>query len=248
MSEYLEFEGPEGLRTRGTVVVVPGRGETRRTYTRLGKRLAADTYRVRVVDAPRIDADVAGSLARLGNQLTAAVAGATDRPLTLIGADVGATALAALIAGQETTADWSPDAVVLAGPPGRARGVPESWDDELDVRTLCPVHRVVLTEDGAVERGSLAEPVPGELLEAAYGGSAVPQLFVVGDADPLADHEALARAVKASPSARLSVVRGARHDVLNDRQHRSVAAEIVGFLETLGNELVPVISVESSSW
>jgi hypothetical protein len=35
--------------------------------------------------------------------------------------------------------------------------------------------------------------------------------------------------------------------VLNDKQHRSVAAEIVSFLENLGNELILVISVESSS-
>jgi len=62
------------------------------------------------------------------------------------------------------------------------------------------------------------------------------------------DWEAFARMVKALPTARLSVVHGAHHDVLNDRQHRSVAAEIVSFLETLGNELVPVITVESSAW
>ena len=65
---------------------------------------------------------------------------------------------------------------------------------------------------------------------------------------PLADREALTRTVKALPAARLSVVHGAHHDVLNDRQHRSVAAEVVSFLETLGNELAPVITVESSAW
>jgi alpha-beta hydrolase superfamily lysophospholipase len=76
----------------------------------------------------------------------------------------------------------------------------------------------------------------------------LPRLVLVGDADPLADRSALASAVKSSSRGRLSVVRGAHHDVLNDRQHRSVAAEIVSFLETVGNELVPVISVESSAW
>jgi hypothetical protein len=46
------------------------------------------------------------------------------------------------------------------------------------------------------------------------------------------------------------VVRGAHHDVLNDLQHRSVAVEVVGFLEALRNEpsLEPVIAVESSAW
>ena len=67
---------------------------------------------------------------------------------------------------------------------------------------------------------------------------------------PLADQDALARAAKAVPAARLVVVRRAHHDVLNDLQHRSVAAEIVTFLETLRNEpsLEPIVAVESSAW
>jgi alpha-beta hydrolase superfamily lysophospholipase len=251
MSNHTDFHGPQGLRTRGTVLVVPGRGETRETYTRLGTRLAADAYRVRVVDAPRIDAaDVPGSLERFAGVLAAAVDGAQlPRPLVLAGADTGAATVAALIARPDTTAAWWPDAVVIAGLPGHAAVVTKSWDEELDIRTHCVVHRSVLTDDAAVERGSLGAAVPDELLDGAYAGASdIPRLVLVGDSDPLADREILARAVKASPSARLSVVRGAHHDVLNDLQHRSVAAEIVSFLETLGNKLVPVISVESSAW
>ncbi|HVW42470.1 MAG TPA: hypothetical protein VHC18_14070 [Amycolatopsis sp.] len=250
MGNYSEFYAPDGLRTRGTVVVVPGRGETQRTYTRLGKRLAADAYDVCVVDPPRIDAaDIGGSLERLADALTAVVSESErPHPLVLLGADAGATAIAALLARHDT-AIWWPDAVVLAGPAGCTTGAASSWDEELDLRTSCPVHRGVLTRDVAVARGSLAAAVPDELLDAAYGGGVeLPQLVLVGDADPLADREALARFVKASPAARLSVVHGAHHDVLNDVQHRSVAAAIVSFLETLGNNLVPVISVESSTW
>src|SRR5690348_5612877 len=67
MTEYTDHHVPEGLRTRGTIVIVPGRGETRRTYTRLGRRLAADAYRVRVIETPDIDADdPTGSLNRFG--------------------------------------------------------------------------------------------------------------------------------------------------------------------------------------
>jgi alpha-beta hydrolase superfamily lysophospholipase len=107
----------------------------------------------------------------------------------------------------------------------------------------------VLAGDPAVERGALGTALPDELLDTAYGITTdLPVLVLVGDADPLADREALARTVKALPAARLSVVHGAHHDVLNDRQHRSVAAEVVSFLETLGNELAPVITVESSAW
>ncbi|MGC5561494.1 alpha/beta hydrolase [Streptomyces sp. FR-108] len=259
MTGYTDHHAPEGLRTRGTVIVVPGRGETRETYTRLGRRLAADAYRVRVVDAPVVDAaEPDGQLAALGARLTAAAEGTADgtadgivRPLVLLGADTGALAVAALVGAAGTPAGPRPDALVLAGLPGPAAGAATAatWDDELDVRTSCPAHRGRLTDDTHVRRGALGEPVPEALLAAAHGNEAdVPALILVGDADPLADHDALVRTAKSLPRARLSTVRGAHHDVLNDLQHRSVAAEIVTFLETLRNELVPLIAVETSDW
>lgn len=117
------------------------------------------------------------------------------------------------------------------------------------MRTACPAHRGTLTEDTGLRRGALDEAVPEALLAAAYAGDiGVPALLLTGDADPLADREALVRTAKSLPRARLSVVRDAHHDVLNDMQHRSVAAEIVTFLETLRNELVPVVTVDSSAW
>jgi alpha-beta hydrolase superfamily lysophospholipase len=139
--------------------------------------------------------------------------------------------------------------VVLAGLPGRAPDTVETWDDELAVRTSCPTHRGVLTEDSEVRRGALDDAVPDALLTALNDGDVdVPVLLLVGDADPLADHEALARTAKSLPRARLSVVHGAHHDVLNDLQHRSAAAEVVTFLETLRNDLSPVVTVRSSAW
>ncbi|MFD0311726.1 alpha/beta hydrolase [Streptomyces sp. NPDC127119] len=266
MTEYTDHHAPEGLRTRGTVIVVPGRGETRETYTRLGRRLAADAYRVRVVDAPDIDAaDLDGQLADFGARLTAAGHGTVGengtengtgegivRPVVFVGADTGALAVAALVGTGGTPTGLRPDAVVLAGLPGHATGAVDAagtWDDELDVRTSCPAHRGRLTDDTRVRRGALGEPVPEALLAAAHGSEAdVPALILVGDADPLADHDALVRTAKSLPRARLSTVRGGHHDVLNDLQHRSVAAETVTFLETLRNELVPLIVVETSDW
>ncbi|MFJ8858961.1 alpha/beta hydrolase [Streptomyces sp. NPDC102451] len=256
MTEYTDFHAPEGLRTRGTVVVVPGRGETRATYTRLGRRLAADAYRVRVVGAPDLDeGDPAGSLTRFGEQLAAAAEdSAADedgfvRPLVLVGADRGAIAVAALLGRKDVPSAVRPDAVVLAGIPGSGAASVGDWEDELDVRTACPAHRGTLTEDTGIRRGALDEAVPEALLTAAYGGDIdVPVLLLTGDADPLADREALVRTAKSLPRARLSVVRDAHHDVLNDMQHRSVAAEVVTFLETLRNELVPVVTVDSSAW
>ncbi|MEV7312066.1 alpha/beta hydrolase [Streptomyces microflavus] len=250
-AEYTDHHGPEGPAIRGTVVVVPGRGETRETYTRLGRRLAADAYRVRVVDAVHLDADdPAGSLTRFGARITDAVAGTAGpdgvvRPVVLVGADTGAVAVAALLGSGER-----PDAhaAVLAGLPART-AAPGDWDDELDVRTFCPAHRSTLTGDSGFRRGALDEAVPDALLTAAYESEAdVPTLILTGDADPLADRDALERTAKSHPRARLSTVRDAHHDVLNDMQHRSVAAEIVTFLETLRDGLVPVVTVESSDW
>ncbi|MET8290305.1 MULTISPECIES: alpha/beta hydrolase [unclassified Streptomyces] len=267
MTQYTDHYGPEGLRTRGTIVVVPGRGEGRAAYARFGRRLAADAYRVRVVDAPRIDADdLTGSLGRFGAELAAAVEGAAAedgvvRPVVLVGADTGAAVLAALLGAEESPVVRLAEAVVLAGLPGRgadtggpvdtgaAGGTEGSWDAELDVRTFCPAHRGVLTDDSGTRRGSLGIPVPDALLDAAHHGDiAVPTLILVGDADPLADRDALTRTAKSLPRARLTVVRDAHHDVLNDLQHRSVAAEVVTFLETVRNTLVPVVAVESSAW
>lgn len=251
MTQYSDHFGPEGLLVRGTIIVVPGRGETRATYTRFGRRLAADAYRVRVVDAPDLDAEDLPTLAaRLSEAAedTAAENGVV-RPLVLVGADSGAAAVAALLGQALGT---RPDAVVLAGLPGRAPGTTATagtWDEELDVRTSCPAHRGNLTQDPEVRRGALDDAVPEAVLAAAHDSeTAVPVLLLVGDADPLADHEALAHTAKSLARARLSVVHGAHHDVLNDLQHRSVAAEVVTFLETLRNELRPLVTVRSSAW
>ncbi|MFJ6074093.1 alpha/beta hydrolase [Streptomyces sp. NPDC093065] len=256
MSDHTDHHAPEGLRTRGTVIVVPGRGETRATYGRLAARLAADAYRVRVVDNPDTTAaDLSGALDRFGARLADAVEGAvTDgavaEPLVLLGADAGAALLAAhLSTAALPTGGRRPDAAVLAGLPGRTTTGVGTWDEELDVRTSCPAHRGTLSTDTQVRRGSLNEALSPALLDAAYDAElTVPALFLVGDADPLADRGALGRISASLPRARLSVVRDAHHDVLNDVQHRSVAAEIVAFLETVRNELVPVVTVESSAW
>jgi alpha-beta hydrolase superfamily lysophospholipase len=252
-----DYVGPQGLRTRGTVLVVPGRGETASTYARLGSRIAADSYRVRVLDSPDVDpADVEGTLDRLAAQLTESItrleaAEELVRPLVLVGSDSGAALLGALVAGGSGSATWWPQALVLAALPGYGAQDAGDWDDELEGRTHCPVHRAVLTDDGAVHRGALNGAVPAALLDDAYGSTAeVPHLLLVGDSDRYADRDALARVAKALPRARLAVVRGGHHDVLNDLQHRSVAAEIVTFLEALRDDsgLAPIVTVKSSAW
>ncbi|MGW1551074.1 alpha/beta hydrolase [Streptomyces sp. NPDC002346] len=207
MTEYTDYYGPEGLRTRGTIIVVPGRGETRATYARFGKRLAADAYRIRVIDAPYLDSDdLTGSLTRFGDRLADAVESTAPedgvvRPVVLVGADTGAVAVAALLGREETPVARRPDAVVLAGLPGHTATTADTWDHELDVRTSCPAHRGTLTNDSQVRRGSLNDAVPDVLLTAAYDSEiAVPVLILIGDADPLADRDALGRTAKSLPS------------------------------------------------
>lgn len=227
MTEHLP---PAGLTIRGTVVVVPGRGESPLTYARFGRRLAADAYHVRILTAtdehlPALD-DV-------------------TRPLVLVGADTGAARVAAL------PGEAGADAVVLAGLPGHDRRHDGDWEEELDVRSHCPVHRGVLSDDTAVTRGALSSAVPAELLDAAYGsGSPVPHLLLVGEADGIADRDALTGLAKSLPSARLATVRGAHHDVLNDTSHRSVAAEVVSFLEAVrdGLPVRPFVTAEAGTW
>ncbi|MBV2356735.1 lysophospholipase [Streptomyces sp. J2-1] len=255
MTPYTDHHTPDGVRVRGTVIVVPGRGETPAVYGRLGRRLAADAYRVRVLDTSGIaDGTAPESLTALAARISGTVrdtatADGVARPLVLLGADTGAAAVAALLDPGRGHDTGGPDAVILAGLPAPGTAAGGTWEEELDARTACPVHRGTLTDDPAVRRGALTGPAPDALLTAAHASRpAVPALFLTGDADPLADPSALARTVKALPLARLSTVRGARHDVLNDQQHRSVAAEIVTFLETVRAHLVPVIGVESSAW
>lgn len=255
MTDYVDYAAPGTVRTRGTVIVVPGRGESAASYARFGARVAADAYRVRVVApiAGRADLDVA--VDDLCHALTAAVAGLVHdgltRPLVLVGADAGAATLGALLARSGPGAQWWPDAVVLAGLPGHVALGEGTWHSELDLRTHCPVHRGVLGDDPDVAPGSLSSALAADLLDAAYGSeAAVPHLLLTGDDDPLSDRTALAGLAKSLPAARLTVVHGAHHDVLNDLQHRSVAAEVVTYLEALRNgpTLTPILHVETSSW
>jgi alpha-beta hydrolase superfamily lysophospholipase len=254
-SSYLDFTEPAGLKPRGTLIVLPGRGETARSYNRFGSRLAADAYRVRVLGGGAGGYSPDAPLESVQAALTAAVADLGDeliRPLVLVGSDASSAVLSAVVADCDPEAAWWPDGLVLAALPGYGEHeIGDQWESELDARTHCPVHRGVLSNDGSVSRQSISAAVADELLDQAYRSRAgLPQLLLVGDRDPIADRGALSELARALPAARLGVVRGGHHDVLNDLQHRSVAAEIIGFLEALRDStpLVPLVAVESSAW
>jgi hypothetical protein len=150
----LSWTEPEGIAVRGTLVVIPGRGEQPAHYERFGRRIAADGYRVHAVTDPTQDAALTLS------QVTDYLAGPqVPAPRVLAGSDTGALFAAGLAASGQVP---GLDALVLAGlpsaeaGPGASRG---SWDDELDTRTACPAHRARLAAAG-VRRGALYEPVP----------------------------------------------------------------------------------------
>ena len=112
MTNYLDFAAPEGLRTRGTALVVPGRGETPATYRRFGSRIAADAYQVRIISPPPPAVSATVALRQLSNALSAALSGLDGdvvRPLVLVGTDVAAATLAALAAQAKSQREsiWS---------------------------------------------------------------------------------------------------------------------------------------------
>jgi pimeloyl-ACP methyl ester carboxylesterase len=233
---------PDGIAPRGTLILIPGRGERPELYERFGRRIAADGYRVHVVADPVTDAALTTA------QVLDLAAGV--RPLVLAGSDTGAL-FAAGLATSSAVADA--DALVLAGLPvtgdstgesasgPAASSPPASWDAELDSRTACPTHRGRLAGPG-LRRGALYEPVPdGWAALADLERVAVPVLGLHGADDPVSPLDD-ARARYAAPRAELVSIVGGRHDALNDVTHRTVAATIVLFLERLrlGADLPPV--------
>jgi alpha-beta hydrolase superfamily lysophospholipase len=226
---------PEGIATRGTLVVIPGRGEQPAHYERFGRRVAADGYRVHAVTDPTLAAALATS--QISDQLTGPgisdrlTGPGTPRPFVLAGSDTGALFAAGLAATGQVP--WL-DALVLAGlPTTEASSGRGSWEDELDTRTACPTHRGRLSGPG-LRRGALYEPVPAGWAERAdLGAVTQPILGIHGTDDPVSPLAAVRSRYAAAASAELVSIAGGRHDALNDVTHRTVAATIVLFLERL---------------
>lgn len=257
---------PGGVTTRGTLLVLPGRGEHGGVYERFGRRLAADGYAVHTAGPGLED-----SPDDVGAALLDAAGPDPVAPLVLVGADTGAL-LALRAAGDPRL---PVDGLVVAGiasaepavaVPGRTAepavsGIVSSadsagyrpgdgpgWQDELGARTACPVHRQRLCSDPEFVRGALSAPVDAALLEAtSLTARALPALVLHGDADPLTPADEARRRAEGFPRAVVGIVHGGLHDVLNDASHRTVAAAVVQWLERLrgGAELSPVLTVET---
>ncbi len=236
---------PDGLAPRGTLIVVPGRGERPEVYERFGRRIAGDGYRVHGVADPTEDA------ALTTTQIEGELRG--PRPVVLVGSDTGALFAAGLVAAERVPAV---DALILAGLPvaaasaatvGTTPAPAVPWEEELEVRTTCPTHRSRL-EGGIVRRGALYEPVPEGWADLAdLAKITQPVLGVHGADDAVSPLSAARDKYAAAPHAELFAVEGTTHDALNNATHRTVAATVVLFLERLrlGPDLPPIAVRES---
>ena len=238
----VSWDEPSGLNPRGTVIVLPGRGERPEVYERFGRRLSADAYRVRAVASPAEDPVLAEE------QVRSLLDG--PGPVVLAGSDTGAlfaVALAAsgrlpeaaalVLAGLPAGPDEDPE-TSARGPRARAEGrapATDPWQAELEARTACPAHRGKLAGE-VLRRGALYEPVPeGWIEQAALKAVGVPVLGIHGAADPVSPLAAAREKYAAAPHAELVSITDGRHDAFNDITHRTAAAVIVLFLERLRN-------------
>lgn len=199
---------------RGTVLVLPGRGDTPAYYRRLSARLAFDGYRVRVASSTVASVDDVVALWDADDEGVRVV----------IGVDTSAGLLAQALS--ETRLDPVPAGAVFAGA-AVAGGERPVGDDELAARSACPVFRgVVEAEDAdALAESDVAAVWPEQ-------PARLPVLALHGHADVVAPAQD-ALALYSGWDAEVVTVDGGLHDVLNDVHHRSVAAEIVTFLERL---------------
>jgi pimeloyl-ACP methyl ester carboxylesterase len=239
----LAWSEPAGLAARGTLVVLPGRGERPGLYERFGRRLAADAYRVHVVEDPTGgDEGIEGVSAQVKSLLEAHE---RPGPAILAGSDTGALLALRLAALGSVTVD----ALVLAGLPDTTLDTSVDPDSEAEQRASCPGHQRLLRDSGLLTAGALTrERIPEALREPLdLAAVTVPVLGLHGDNDFISPIDRIRSVYSGLPHAKLLTVDDGRHDVLNASHHRSVAASVVLFLERLrlGSDL-PLIVGQTS--
>ena len=233
-----EWNNPEGVAPRGTLIVIPGRGEHPSLYERFGARLASDAYRVRAVADPTRTDSVAAQVADL-------LADADlPAPKVLVGSDAGALFAIALVAGGRVRVD----ALILTGLPTRrassSTAIVADWDAEVAARTACTTHQGRLRSNTDVAHGAVTTPPPAQWFDDADPSAIdVPILAIHGADDTISPLDEARHQYARAGRLSLVTIEGGKHDALNDATHRSAAATIVLFLERLrlGADL-PVIA------
>lgn len=226
MSEQTRWDGPVGVNVRGTVVVITGRGESSAVYQRFGARLAADAYQVVAIESDgRTTSDIEAQIRALQEDAW------TTTPIVLAGSDSGASlalSLAAEIPGIS--------AVVVAGLLTDDSRIPAGWDAQIEAKTACPTHQGVLRRAATEIDGAPVETGRPSVLS-------IPVLALHGSDDQISPLNSVLPIYEEFSTVTIKVVEGGRHDVLNDVSHRSVAATVVLFLESLklGAELPEIV-------
>lgn len=219
---------PSTPQARGAVLVLFGPGDAAAHYERFGTRISFDGYIVQAaaVAARSVDDVVAG-----WGEFDALVESESELriPRIVIGGDTAAGLLATAVARGEI----QPDGLVLAGAiaPGTPASEPADHEEEIGWRTACPVHSRVLRESIAPSRGDDAAIEP-EWPDAAHP-VAVPALILHGEHDRIAPIDPVREITAGWPRREFVTIANGNHEPLNDINHRSVAAEIVGFAERL---------------
>lgn len=86
----------------------------------------------------------------------------------MLGLDLGAAGIAALLADVVPDAVWWPQAAALAALPGYRARYDGGWEDELNIRTHCPTHRGALADRDTIARPARA--LPAARLAVVRGG------------------------------------------------------------------------------
>jgi alpha-beta hydrolase superfamily lysophospholipase len=209
---------------RGTVVVLGGRGESPEVYERFADRIAVDGYRISAFGDAR--ANEASTIAEARAILASNEAG----PRLLVASDSGvAVAWRALADGA-----LEADGVVSAGALTSEGTAAIEGTLEIEQRTACPVHRSRLAREGVLTKGALTAADASDEVDVDLARRIlVPALVFHGDSDTVSRPDDAFDVYAALPDARVFALEGGRHDVLNDLTHRTVAAEIVQFVERL---------------
>jgi alpha-beta hydrolase superfamily lysophospholipase len=215
---------PSTGAVRGTVVVLGGRGESPEVYERFADRISVDGYRIVAFgDAAGRSDDV---VAAAREALDATEAG----PRVVVGSDSGvALAWRAIAEGR-----LAATGVISAGALTAAGVSTVEGADEIEARTACPVHRGKLGRDGVLATGALTTATDSDEVDDVLASSIqIPALVFHGERDTISDFDRAQDVYDLLPDARVFALEGGLHDVLNDVTHRSVAAEVVQFLERL---------------
>lgn len=246
---------PPARAPRGLVLVVPGRGDNADHYERFGARLAFDGYTVVVPESPVTSADGVAELWRTA--VDAGTAAGTDYPITLV---VGVDVAASFVASATASGTVHPTALVFAGAvatgaasasasaSGTSAGAALDADAEIAQRTSCPVHSAVLRGSSAVALSAdttvAAWPSDGSIDESAL---TLPTLILHGESDAISSVDDVVDQTASFTDRTLLTLVGGVHDVLNDINHRTVAAEIVSFAERLriSPDAAPVVTRRS---